>query len=216
MSASLKETGIKIAFWSAVLGVTAFFTMESSEDKKRKPAAIDVAVKNALATCDQSGQPHFESRLRDILKDTRTKSMDTLRENDITVCLDTRISQQTSGFFDRRIDGIFYSGAIGGDKPGTLKSIVSLWDNGVAVGKEGFMAHDASDYGAEGLNVLAKNIRKHGMPKPGDDKVAGRYSYRCGDDSTCWETRWKSVPNFDQSSIRKNQFLKSPPTKAQW
>ncbi|PZP57406.1 MAG: hypothetical protein DI586_00510 [Micavibrio aeruginosavorus] len=198
-----------------LLALTGLTACESTADIERKPAIADSMIKDSLATCTiGSSTEVYSERLRDILMDVQTDRLNALQSNQVTVCLDKRLSKQTTGWLDKPIQGVLYAGALGG-KSGHDRSILSLWDNGTPLKEDGFFSKDASDDGGEIVSKLAKAIIKEGMPKTGEDKIAGEYSYKCGK-STCHEIRWKAAANFDQDTIRKNPDLKSAPTPMQW
>lgn len=198
-----------------ILGIVAFFMRESSEDKAAKPGVVADMIDDSLSACEYDNEANFKARLNKIMMKVRTKRLRQFQENNITVCLDTRLASQENGFFDRRIEGVYYSRVLSSES-GPMTSVLTIWDNGKAPTEDKFWKKDASDWGSEVMTKFAKAIKRHGTPKEGEHKIAGVYSYRCGDDSTCHEIRWKSVENFDQDTIRKNPVLEQPPVKFDW
>lgn len=212
---TLGETAISLAIMAPILGFVMWLNSESDEDKATKPAVIEQIVENALDVCSNNDSAVVTPRMQDILKNVKTKHLRTLRDNNVSVCLDTRLPDQKNGFFDREMQGIYYSGVLSSDS-GSLTSIVSLWDNGQPVSEDGFFKKDASDRGAEMVTSFAKAVSKHGLPKQGEHKIAGLYTYSCGKNCTRTEIRWKSIESFDRDTVRKNPLFERPPTKMDW
>jgi hypothetical protein len=178
---------------------------ESDFDKYRKPELIEHLVNMTRQTCDMTEPAQrdatYETRLRTVLQDTSSSALDVFIKNDIAICLDHRLPEQNSSFWNRRIDGVFYNQA-------EKTPIVALWDNGMVNKGLHFLEVDTLDYGSTMLQKFAESY-KDGDISPRDHfAFAGRYS--CG--KSCTKTKWKTEQDFDQDSLRENPQITNPPT----
>jgi hypothetical protein len=171
---------------------------ESKADVARKPTLVDGMVNNSINVCrvvsKENPKHSYEERLRYVLKDTFSQSMDTLNKQGINVCLDMRLKDQKTGFFGKDIIGIYYPG---------IKQ-VSLYDNGSSA--TAWFSRAVGDRGRDSLEDLAEKI------DAGEIDVSKTWyaaTYSCG--KNCTEVRWKSQDDFDQSTLEKNPELASPP-----
>lgn len=215
------DSKFRIDFKKAAMAALALLSVtgcESRADLDRKPDVVEAMIKDSISTCTMPyTAAQARAKLSKIFSDVRTARLDTLRANHVTVCLDTRLSQQdTSGLFTKTMLGVYYSGAASVN--GQMRSIATLWDNGQTVDKDGFWHMDASDKGAETIGKLARSIESHGAPAAGENKVAAEYSHshRCGK-STCTShyVEWHAGSNFTKN-MKKNPTLRYAPTRAQW
>lgn len=78
---------------------------ESDFDKNRKPALIEQVVDLTKKTCDMSEptprDSSYERRLRTVLQNTESETLDVFVNKNIAVCLDHRLPEQKSGFWTR-------------------------------------------------------------------------------------------------------------------
>ena len=120
-----KSSGLRVAGTAASLVlVFALAGCERESDIQRKAELANQMIDDSVATCViqdsvSDAKPYVE-RLRDVLMETRSTSLDYLIENDITVCLDKRLQDQHNGFWGDDAEGIYYPDV----------KVISLWDNG--------------------------------------------------------------------------------------
>jgi len=182
---------------------------DSDFERTQKPALIDSIVSHSVSVCEtgpaNARARDYRARLQDVLEDTRYRDLKTLQENKITICLDQRLSAQTSGTFDRRIDGVFYAQREGG--------VVTLWDDGRPKSQAGFWSLDTYDYGSKGLEKLAEAVRDGDISQNGQLMYAARYTRSTGK-SAYSVTRWRAAEDFDKDSISKNPALQKAPVRS--
>ena len=189
---------LRKVFAIAALGL-ALVGCENSADVARKPEAISAAVQTSVEYCETGPvQSDYAGRLATVLADVRTADLDVLKANNITICMDQRLSAQDNGFFDGHMMGVFYKGSApnGG-------GILSIWDNGH---DPSFWKSDATDHGASLVSDFAAAVRD-GKVKPADGHwygYVGSYTTSCGKGctSTHYYTEW--TKNFDKDTLRKN------------
>ena len=192
---------LTLAFMAAVGSAAC----ESRVDIDRKPAVTTTMVDESLAHVSTKGPLHgteaeYSARLSGVLMECWTKDLDTLRDHGVTICLDQRLGEQTNGFWDQRIDAVYYNQ--GGER------VLALWDNGTSPSEAGFWSMDAYDYGAEAVGKLAESIR--GGDANHSIMYAARHTVSTGKSSYTY-TRWDTAGDFDQDSIAKNPVLQTPP-----
>ncbi|HTK84912.1 MAG TPA: hypothetical protein VL625_07480 [Patescibacteria group bacterium] len=204
----LNNTLTKI-FAVAAIGLT-LAGCESNADKMRKPMVAENAITQSMNVC-QPGAVNpdgYADRLRNILMDTRTADMETLQRNHITVCLDQRLSQQHLGWFDNRMEGVYYNDGKNG-------GVLTIWDNGQG---PSFWSKDASDWGSALIHDFAYQVTK-GRINPGDKHWFGyEYSYTtsCGQNCTTtnYDVDWTRERKFDKDTIHNNQdIVQHPPLR---
>lgn len=203
MRASLKKTVpfLMMAFALAGCG-------DNAAEKAAKPELINDIVENSISLCSKGptndSDSAYRNRLEEVLQETPYQDLKTLKDHNITICLDQRLSKQENGTFDKRIDGIFYPQRDGG--------IVALWDDGRRPDEAGFWTLDTYDYADQALEKLADAVRDGDTPQNGDLMYAARYTYSTGKSSYS-VTKWRDADDFDGDSIRKNPALQKPPVK---
>ncbi len=130
---------------------------ESSDDRLRKSAVIDAIIEKSAPYLDTSAKG-YETRLRKVLTETRTKNLDVLLEKNVAIGLDTRFgAQQREAANDRLLEGAYYPAAEG--KP----AILALWDNGLDV-KSSIVTPSGATQAANFVEKLSQ-ILKAGEPK---------------------------------------------------
>jgi hypothetical protein len=130
---------------------------ESSADRMRKPVIIDAIIEKSEAFLDTSAAG-YETRLRKVLAETRTKQLDVLLEKNVAVGLDTRFNaQRQQNANDRLLEGAYYPAADG--KP----AILTLWDNGIDQ-KANIITPSGATQAANFVEKLAQILRE-GEPK---------------------------------------------------
>lgn len=182
--------------------MAALVGCESKADKARKPGLVDSLVEQAVMTTDTGriaieDGADFRTRLRTVLMKASTKNLSTLKDHNVVVTLDQRLADQKNGFFDRRMDGVFYNGGA---------PTLALWDNGEAPG--GFtLGMSTYAYGPDLVDKLAEGIR-NGNADGVALAIAGRY--KSGKHS--YTNRWKNADDFDGGTTKKNEAIlrKSP------
>ena len=162
-------------------------------------------IQDSLKQCEtgpaRASPAEYAARLRAVLMDTPTKTLKTLSDANITICLDQRLSKQVRGVWDKRIDGVFYNQKQNG--------IVSLWDNGKASDESEFLELDAYTHGSQGLKKLADIINDDAVSLQADFIMyAARYTR-----GKVHVTKWRDALDFDQDSIGKNPILQMPPVR---
>jgi hypothetical protein len=207
MKASLRKI-----FAVAAMGLT-LVGCESGVDKARKADVAEDVIKTSLTYCQPgpvNGSPaEYGQRLRNILLNVRTADMDVLKQNNIMVCLDQRLADQKLGWFDTRMEGVYYNnGGQGG--------VLTIWDNGKG---PSFWSKDASDWGSSLIHDFANQVRK-GRIKATDAHwyaYEGSYTTSCGNNCTTtnYYVDWVREQKFDKDTIHKNQnIVQHPPLKA--
>lgn len=162
---------------------------ESAQDIARKPAIAEQMVETSQQLCTPGpvNVVPYADRLRNVLMDTRTRDLQTLKDNNITICMDQRLSSQDQSILDIKMDGIFYQNA----------NVVGLWDSGWPT--------QAPVVGSQELSALAMDIRLGKMPPQNSLRYAHRYGNRDIE-------VWSNLSDRDQHLVR-NPSLKSPPLK---
>ena len=169
---------------------------ESTEDLARKPELIDRVVEQSLRYADT--QRHYEQdstyeeRLRQLLPNASSYSLDRLIEENVIVCLDQRLSRQNTGFWSTSIRAIFYNG--------DEQKVLSLRDNGML--NPGFFDSDNLSYCSSIFNKTAEYILDRNNQSP---VIAG---YIAGSKSKYFT--WDSGRGF-KYEFERNPELREPP-----
>lgn len=176
---------------------------ESKIDIARKPELVTAMVSDSMSKC-KINEPairdsDYETRLRSVLLETKSASLDYIKANSITVCLDARIPNQKIGFWDHRVDAVYYGGQ--------TNRVIGLWDNGMAGEGRSLLHQDTTDYDSNFLNKFSEYANDGDFKLTDHFAFGGRYS--CG--KGCITERWKAEGDFDNDTITKNpELLKSP------
>lgn len=176
---------------------------ESNFDIARKPQLIEDAVSQSLEVCDtksNAGDISYEQRLRTVLKDVDSVAFDKLKDAGMIICLDHRLSDQKTGFFDSEILGIYYPN----------ENTVTLWDNGKDPAKEWFYRRTSTDWSEENIENLAGSIV--GTERAADMNVGGTYAQYCGKNCTQIRWKWWDASSFSKE-LKKNPDLNTPPVQ---
>lgn len=174
---------------------------ESKADKDRKPQLVENLVKRSIETCDTgtyvAGAMPYADRLRKVLMECNSSSLDVFIKHDIAIVLDQRLSTQENNFFvDRRMDAVFYN-------RGDSLASVSLWDDGTD--GDGILNMSPSNHNADALNKLASHIVDNDINA--ETKVAIASQYSTGGKYATYSTGWKSAADFNSSTTKKNDVL---------
>lgn len=193
---------------SVAFAAAALTGCESRQDAARKPDVVEPMVQSSIEACTIAAndtKAAYGARLREVLMDVHTKDLDTLREKNVTVCLDSRQENQTEGFFDQNILGVLYNA-------NPTQPVLGLYDN---FNKGGFFTTKTHSYGSEVVSTLADSYQDNDVPNSITYGYASTYSYYCGKGCTNIQVEWRKAADFDQDSIAKNPQLKTSPLKAQ-
>lgn len=92
-------------------GIYCVQRYEPAEDAARKPDVIARMLENSRKICNLTADyPNgtYDERFKEALDGAKTSALDLLIENNIQVCLDSRLNDQERGFFDYPIAGVYY------------------------------------------------------------------------------------------------------------
>lgn len=197
MNARKAVTGVMLAL--AAFNMAA--CTSSPQEQAAHQDAVESAVSLSMQKCDRTGgvnnsRDAYNLRLRQVLENTSTKTLQEFSSRDIAFCLDQRLVAQQGG--GKHIRSIFYG----------AEGIVTMPDNGMAK-KEGdwFQDNPAFSTSISPQKLLSKLSSQPELAK--DVLIAGRY--RSGKHRT---TRWKPAAQFSQASIRNNPQLMTAPAAA--
>ena len=200
MTFRLKKIFAPVALGAAILGLAG---CESQQDIAAKPAVIQQMVANSASVCE-TGPVHadkaaYEERLTKVLTDVTLKNLKTLQAKDVTVCLDQRLEQATRGFWEGRLNGVYYPGADGG-------GIAAILDDGHQPSEGNFWSPgDAYFRGASTVDGLAISAGRNTLPAPGGYLAS-------------YLTRKYKIPVWlsaaaDKGTLTRNPQLLQPPVK---
>lgn len=199
----LGTSALVLAFSAAVLAING--CQESEADIARKPDLVNSLIDKSAAQAEQAHihDRFYDARLRTILSRARAEDLKTLRDCDVTICLDHRLSEQKTTFWGRRIDAVFYN------EPGNRT--LALWDDGTAYEDTSIWTLDAFDYANEAIAKLAAQLRSGADLPP--TMYAALYSYPVGK-TTQHTTRWEAEKDFNRTSLSDNPRLRAAPIRA--
>lgn len=197
----------------ALVVAFAIATGESTVDLQRKPELVDLMLNQSAQTCVIQNDPMdaapYLDRLKDVLQETRSDTLDYFLANKTTVCLDKRLSQQDNGFLARDAQGIYYPDV----------NVVSLRDNGNDPSKTGFFDWSAGTYGPRFLNEFKDNFGGYfsayssiaDVAKP---LLAFKYSTSCGKNCTTTRYEWGTEGGWGVPNTLSNKpALYTPPVQ---
>ncbi|MFA7276193.1 MAG: hypothetical protein WC043_05265 [Pseudobdellovibrionaceae bacterium] len=202
MTTKLEKLGASLMIAFALAGCG-----ESQFDVARKPELVDAVTSQSMEVC-QINEPagrdaDYQMRLRAVLSGAESRTLDYIKTNGITVCLDARLPAQQRGMWDHRLDAVYYGGKEG--------RVIGLWDNGIVGEGRSVWSQDTSDYGANFLDKFAKHVWDGDIHLTDHFAFGGRYG--CG--KGCTTERWKAEGDFDRDTIAKNpSLLKAPVVQA--
>lgn len=191
---------------AAVVAGFFIFNMESDADIARKPDVVQRIVDKSTQDCDLQAAfgnaAGYSQRLKQILMNTRTKALDTYADNDISVCLDQRLSHLQKGFFDSTVYATYHNNG---------QKTVTLWDNGKLSGEEGLFHTSITDWSDDALEKLAGDIRTNSIPQDGI-MVAKTYTTNTGKTTTT-HLGWYGKGDWGMPSgtLHKNPDILTPP-----
>lgn len=126
-----------------------------------------------------------------------TEDLQSLKDADITICLDQGLSEQNTSFFNTGIYGIYYRDTSSG-------KVLTLWDNGKLPHETGLFTQGPSTYGPTLIHAFAKKLRAKEVPDSTQFMYAGLYGKH-------HHAGWSTAEDFDQDSLKDNQQLLKPP-----
>ena len=195
---------------SLVFGLTA--CGEADFDLQRKPELVDLLMNRSMATCimqkSELDQAPYQSRLKDVLMETKSTALDFMKSNGITICLDQRLSNQETGFFSYEAQGVYYP----------KQKIVSLWDNGkVEAQAPWYGTKTATDNGPTFLNRFANNtfggfFSDYSSVKNVNDFMLA-HKYRCCGKHASTHYDWETASDAG-GILTANPALQVPPVMA--
>jgi len=134
--------------------------MESTRDITRKPALIDKIVENAITVADlQTQYPQdvpYRTRLKAALNSAKASDLDVLIENNVTVCLDRRLSSDDGSRNPSDVWAVFFGS---GDR-----NILSLYDNGKDPTHGRWSGNHIADRSRDAIENLAILLRQGKKP----------------------------------------------------
>lgn len=197
---------------NGAVALSLLFGLAACDDDPHKIELVNDLATRSIATCvlqeSAQDQKPFEARLRDVLERTSTSSLEFLKSNGITVCLDKRLQNQQSGFFSYRAEGIYYPEA----------RTISLWDNGMDHAQSGWTGWSATSRGPNFLNSFPNNFggwlsMYNSVSEARDPAKAYHYTttVRCGKSctSTTHHYSWSRIGGDDSFFVR-NPHLEQP------
>ena len=209
MSTTLGKVASGAVALTLVFGLAA--CGESSIDLQRKPELVDLLVDRAVATCQMQqselDQAPYANRLKDVLFEAPTKTLDYFKDNNITICLDKRLNDQHNGFFTTDAKAIYYPS----------EKTLTLWDNGKAEGQKWFYESTAASRGYKYLNEFPEQFggwfsdykSVNDIQRP---MIGYSYSASCGKNCTTTRYAWENMDDFMLSNaIADNPILSVPP-----
>ena len=203
MASVLKKFFAPVALGAAILGLAG--CGESPQDIAAKPAVVQQMVENSASIC-QTGPVHgdaaaYKERLTTVLSGANLSSLKTLQSKNITVCLDQRLENQSTGFWTGYSRGVFYPAANG------QGGVMTYNDDGRQPSENTFWTTgDAYHRGSEAVNRLAEKASAGELPGPGgymDVHLVGKGSY----------PHWYNI-NTNSGVLKLNPQLQQPPVKA--
>ncbi len=192
---------------------------ESKSDTARKPALVDSLVTQSIQLCDtaqvvSNAAPYaYAARLRKLLLECKTQDLATLKDHNIAIAFDRRLSDQKLGLFDKEMYAVFYNNKGHG---GTL----ALWDDGQA--ETGIFRNKHYRYVSETVEKLADQVRE-GVPADmtagiAERVLSGRRAYNN------YKIVWRRDNDFDKDTRQKNETIlrntprrhQNDPTQGSW
>lgn len=199
----------KIAAYTVcgVAGLALLFNAlsESDADIARKPDLVGQIVSVSMQKCDLQGNfkqsASYQDRLEEVLLDTRSEALDFVANNDITICLDHRMADADSGFFDQSVHGLYFP------KGKTL----SLYDSGNDDAHAGWLETAAISYSGKLIQEFADEYDAGDLAKI--HKPQFGYSYWQSTGKSGYQAyKWKNDA-ADYNIIQKNPQLLTPPLR---
>jgi len=192
------------ALFLAAVSVTG---CESENDIARKPALSNALIQNALKNCDLQGDESalYSIRLREVFMNSYARSLDYLRKNDITVCLDKRlIKQDDKHWYESTIRGFFYNQA--------QHLVVTLYDTGKTSDETGIFDESIVPFASDALDRMEDNFTDYDFKIAGNPPFLSGYRISCGkgcmtskwyDDNAIHDARWHKVGDMTKPPLAK-------------
>ena len=195
----------KIAAYTicGVAGIALLFNAlsESDADIARKPHLADQVLTTSMQKCDLqsafNNASSYEQRLQEVLMDTRSKALEFVIDNDITVCLDKRMSKVEEGFFDRDAHALYFP----------KEKVISLYDSGKNEAQKSWYETAAISYSGKLLKEFTAEYDNGDLAEVNKPQFGYRYSTGKATGYT-----WKDDA-ADYGVIQKNPELLRPPLK---
>jgi hypothetical protein len=195
---------LTLAF-AAAAGLTG---CDSAADKAAKPATVQMMVQNSVEMCTaaQGQSSAYASRLQDALDHAGAGDLRVLKDNHITVCLDQRLDNQNTGFWDTKAQGVLERTADGASGTATI------WDNGRQPEDGGLFHSTAANYSYYVLHTFASHL-DNGDVKPGSRWIAYDSSWYDSNNNYIQDSSAKPEVKFDKDTRAKNPFLQQAPVR---
>lgn len=169
---------------------------EPPSEVARKPPIVQVMRRRSQEFCriaagdgGRAAELHDENLVM-VLNKTKSEVLDKLVDSNITVCLDTRLAEQKTGFFERDVIGAYY--------PGARMVTISFngLEKGVNVGR-----------GSDILRTLTDDFNPSA---PGTTVYAGSFRRNCGKGCSYTQVQWKDAADFAGSLNKNPQLVEAP------
>ncbi|MCC7036848.1 MAG: hypothetical protein IT560_06015 [Alphaproteobacteria bacterium] len=167
---------------------------EGTDARARKPEAIAALVAISTPAFEASAGEGYVKKLEGVLKEMRTKDIETLAQNNIAVGFDARIAEQNRKSEQKPINATFYSlGKDGG--------MLALPDFG-----EKYAPYSAK----ESLESMARKLRDGDTFPAGQTLYAGTLTAATMRTVTTY-TAWFVPERFPEKTLKANPALQQPP-----
>jgi hypothetical protein len=190
--------------WTSSLALSFALVAGGCREEEQKhqvpPAIYEQTIQNSIAHTDtgtvalQGGAP-FRDRLRYILVQCSPQDLQTLKDHNVTIALDQRLSAQSVSFFYPTIEAAYYRH---GDA-----AVLSLWDDGK------WQCNDNIFYLDHIPTIVRKLADQLRAGAPDSLIFAGRFKNEAGEKNMEWKTPLK----FSKKTFKHNLQLLSPPPK---
>jgi hypothetical protein len=205
MALKWKKTLAPLALaFAAAVGLVG---CDSAADVAAKPQVVAQMVSNSVSICTAGSQgAAYAARVHSALDAASASDLKTLSDNHITVCLDQRLNNQNTGFWDTSAQGVLARDADG------RGGVATVWDNGRQPEDGGFFHSTAADHSYYVLHTFASHLRD-GDVKPGERWIAYDSSWTDSNNNTYTDSSAKPEAKFDKDTRAKNPFLQQAPVR---
>lgn len=199
-----KTAGPLVLAFAAAVGLVG---CDNAADVAAKPQVVAQMVSNSASICTAGSQgAAYAARVRSALDHAGASDLKTLSDNHITVCLDQRLDNQKTGFWDTKAQGVLTRDADG------KSGVATIWDNGRQPEDGGFFHSTAADHSYYVLHTFASHLRD-GDVKPGQRWIAFDSSWSDSNGNYYQDSSAKPEAKFDKDTRAKNPFLQQAPVK---
>ena len=200
-----KTAGPLVLAFAAAVGLVG---CDSAADVAAKPQVVAQMVSNSVSVCTaaEGHSAAYAARVQSALDKGGAGDLKVLSDNHITVCLDQRLDNQKTGFWDTAAQGVLTRGADG------RSGVATVWDNGRQPEDGGLFHSTAADHSYYVLHTFASHL-KDGDVKPGERWIAYDSSSTDSDGNTYTSSSAKPEAKFDKDTRAKNPFLQQAPVK---